>query len=122
MSCNLDEHFSAEDKHLLREQFIGNELDSDQYRDAWPEAGLHYLTTLGIPLVRGNGLDDTEALLSALLTWLQAWDAEGRGNYAGADAAREFLTIVFEDRGKPGETPYDDDLHDIKLYLAELKS
>ena len=88
MSCNLDEHFSAEDKHLLREQFIGNELDSDQYRDAWPEAGLHYLTPLGIPLVRGNGLDDTEALLSALLTWLQAWDAEGRGNYAGAAAAR----------------------------------
>ena len=68
MSSSLDEHFGAEDKQLLLEAFLGNELDSDEYREAWPEKALHYLTTLGIPLVRGNGLDDTEALLDALLT------------------------------------------------------
>ena len=82
MSINLDNHFGPEDKQILLDAFLGNELDSDQYREAWPEA----------------------------------------------DAARESLTIVFEDRWKAGEAPlelpprYDDDLHDIKLYLAELKS
>ena len=109
--------FTADDKRLLRDEFVGNELDSDEYREAWPEKGLHYLTGMG----ETRFLDDTEGLLDAILTWLTAWNTEGRGNYAGADAARTFLALVFEDAWFHGRLPYYDSPAEIRAYLACLK-
>lgn len=121
MMATLDDRYSAAVKDQLMEAFIANEL-GDEFRECYPEKGLHYLTGIGIPLVQGKGLKNTEELLAAVLRWLTAWDQEGRSTnaYAGADAIRPFLEIVFLDAWEHGRVPYADDPHDIDLMVEEL--
>ncbi len=116
---SLDKHFSADDKELLKDAFIGNEADTDEYGEAWPQKGLDYLAGMGPEAWNGG---ESESIMAAILEWVTAWNAEGRGRYAGADASRTLLGFIFEDAWEQGRLPYYDDLGEIRSYLTDLKS
>jgi len=121
MMPDLDKLFTQADKQLLREAFVGNETDSDEYGEGWPAKGFYWIQTT----------EADEKMTALALTWLQAWNGEGRGRYAGAAAARPLCELIFDRMWAAGETPYCSDLPDneyalfsaneLRVYLADLK-
>lgn len=128
--------------HEVREfalnSYLGNEVGSDQYRDAQPESGLNaaasYFSNTGANMTRGLTEEQIE-MLKELRTWLDAIITEAEGitseptehgyslasnMYPGVDALDPVLTREFNaawDRGvAPYEATADDLLADYELF------
>lgn len=92
---------AAEEAHpgliaYLREQFIGNECDSDEYRETQPAKGLgmaaHWAEL------------DPSADMTLVVEWLQAVGLGG--SYAGASELALVLGAYFDALMAQGEDPY----------------
>lgn len=85
-----------------RDQFVGNECDSDEYRETQPAKGLGYAADCLDRLAAQGARHDEFARLTAV--WLTAKAAGG--SYAGADALEPVLTIYFDVLWEAEEHPY----------------
>ena len=117
-------------KEMLRGAFVGNETDTDEYRETQPEKGLEMISnliaTLGRVESRGNDLDvevgpgftfdghentgDTPSrreTLRRVLDLTRKWiDECGMGPYTGCDQLAPILAIYFDVLWEQNEHPY----------------
>ena len=120
--------FTEEEKLYLKAHFVGNEADTDQYREAWPESGFAYLERAYECARHQHGpllntqLDPQKELAALAVDWITAFRDEGGTRYAGASAAEPMLDLIFEILWNDNEHPYyGDDAKDIRERIDELK-
>lgn len=100
----------------LRDDYVGNETDTDQYRETQPGAGFRLIGALYDLVDTGKlGMDQSE-LLELAQTWVNALGGDA---YAGAEQAEPLYLAFFEALWQSGEHPYFSDLEEIDEWLAD---
>ena len=106
-----------------REQFIGNECDSDEYRETQPAKGLGMIADWAH--VKGTfGYEQAETeMLRLVRDWINAMIGAHEGDhtaeswlyaYAGAEELRPVLGIYFDTLWELDRHPYE---HEVELLL-----
>ena len=127
---DLNKHFTEAEKKYLREAFIGNETDTDEYRERWPEKGFDFLSEIFestrfpygpiLNTITDAGPENL-ALLDATITWLEAFRGEGACRYAGSDDASKVCGLVFDILWSQNKHPYHgNNIDHIREYLDEF--
>jgi len=105
MSTFADERYHA----YLRDLFVGNETNTDQYSEAYPESGIDKLTWLALQILPG---DPRRAELGELtLQWLAA--DPNSGSSAGGAEFEPIARLYFDLLWERGEHPYNDTFEDL---------
>lgn len=106
-----------------REQFVGNETDTDEYGETQPAKGFGYVAEL---FERTEDAKDAD-LLAEVLAWVTAIQTGGR--YDGADELQPLLARLFDLLWEANEHPYCDspdeyllaDFEEDREYAKEQK-
>ena len=108
--------FGPEDlKIRSREEFVGNECDTDQYRETQPMSGLSRAADL---LEYLYGASDQRFQYAWAL--VQKWvDAAGH-NYEGCDEAVPLYELIHDVLWEQGKHPYYGDLQELTDWFTEM--
>ena len=101
-------------KVALREAYIGNECDTDEYGEAQPAKGVRVLAW-AIDLAEGDGPTQRD-LCRALRQWLEAYEPR----YEGAEELAQALTLAFDVLWAHGEHPYCSSEEELREYLEQV--
>src|SRR5215831_15885785 len=102
-------------KATLRELYVDNETDTDEYREAQPHKGLRHIAwALGV-----LGDDETvdEGTARRLMALGAAWLDGYTGGYSAAAECAAALTLVFDVLWAHGEHPYSSTEEELAEYL-----
>lgn len=104
MSAAAREPFGPDDdvKIWSREAYIGNEADSDEYRETQP---WKLLSTIGLWADQMPGRDGADDFLAAV----QAWISEAGHSYDGSEASKPLFAMIHDMLWDIGEHPYFED-------------
>jgi hypothetical protein len=109
---NLDRFAAQRDR--LRSDYIGNECDTDEYRETQPEKGIDLILHLGHLLHEDP--DRRQQLLALVETWVK----EDLGEpYGGAEALQPICGLYFDVLWERGEHPYYGDEEEITQWLED---
>jgi hypothetical protein len=89
----------------IRDHFVSNEIDSDEYGETAPWKLLGYVGD-----VAGRLQDSDHPLKDEFLEQVKVWvEAMGPGRYEGADSAYRLAEIIFDVLWDEGQHPYNGD-------------
>lgn len=97
--------YSPKQVSVLRDNFVGNEVGSDEYRETWPEKGLSFLAE-ALELEPDEGR--RRKLMKAAQSWIISYNkqAEKVWGYPGVDAAEPLCNLIFDSFWGAGKHPY----------------
>ena len=104
----ITENFTEAEIERLRDDFIGNEAGSDEYRETQPHKTFLYLHSFDEGILYWN----RRRLAEALIKWAQGvitdLDSDNRADqsYAGADAWGDLGNLIFDLHLEIDEHPY----------------
>lgn len=105
-------------KAYSREAFVGNECDTDEYRETQPEKGLAFIHSY-VERIMHTGYEGDlalERILGLTADWLKAYAHDIHDTaYAGAEQLTPIMAIIHDDAWARGTHPYGDD------YLETVK-
>jgi hypothetical protein len=110
--------FTEEQKAYIRDSFVENECDTDEYRETQPVKGMNYYAQL-LEMTEDGSPEEQKELIELGLAWHKAmvdhWGEPGWRSlgYAGADELRPILTKLFDLMWSQGETPYGDSVEEL---------
>ena len=104
----------------LRELFLGNEADSDEYRECQPSKTFEFLTGLGEDLVSKHHERIMEALVEWTIGYMEDLRANPESSYPGARSWESIGNIIFDIHIEQDEHPYyGNDLVEIRKDLED---
>jgi hypothetical protein len=86
-----------------REQFIGNECGTDEYRETQPSKGLGMIAMFMMDLAPGQ--EACEQMIELTRKWLNAVDTK-EWWYSGAEELEPIMDLVFDFEWHKGNHPY----------------
>lgn len=101
-----------------REQFVGNECDSDEYGETQPAKGFSYIADW-FESLRPNYPE--EDVLREIITWVEALADEPGGRYAGAEQLQPVLARYFDFLMESGQHPYEHTPEELLSWYLEDK-
>jgi len=112
-------------KAALRDAYVGNECDTDEYREAQPSKGLdmlaHALALLASDAdVDTQGTQTAKALVDLTARWLDVIEGGGCSVYEGCGELVPVLSLVFDILWTHGEHPYCSDEAELQEYLEQV--
>jgi hypothetical protein len=102
-----------EEKVRSRELFVGNEADSDEYRETQPFKLLGYIGHVA------SGFDG-HPLQEEFVQAVKVWVAACGGSYEGAEESHRVLELVHDAFWEAGEHPYYGDVEELREVIADL--
>ena len=98
----------------LRDAYVGNECDTDEYGETQPVKGLGIIADLASRL-EGHD-DDLNALMALVRTWTTAWNGT---RYGGAEELAPICALYFDTLWAAGEHPYESNEADLAERIAD---
>jgi hypothetical protein len=125
--------YTPEQVEKLKQDFVGNECDTDEYRETQPAKGMRYVANL-LELIEGMGTTEHKVIVLCE-KWLHAMlndpMYEGAGEaapvdggwpwYAGAKELTPLMELYFDYMWAKGEHPYYDDEAALDEWLEDTK-
>jgi hypothetical protein len=105
------------DKAWLRESYVGNECDTDEYGETQPVKGLTMIADLASALE--NDRDRVNALMVQVSEWTRAWDGS---RYGGAEELMPLYGQYFDVLWDRGRHPYYTSEAEIDEWITDVRS